>query len=129
MASHRRENALSERSESKGGVAHQQAFGRQALPIAAGRWHRRLVWSVYILRCHDGSLYIGQTNDVARRVARHNDGTAATHTARRRPVRLVYEEAHASRADCLKRERQLKRWTSAKKEALISGDKALLKKL
>lgn len=87
------------------------------------------MWFVYVLRCADDSFYIGETNDVARRVARHNDGTGAVHTAKRRPGRLVYAEEHPSRADCLKRERQLKRWTRAKKEALIAGDRVLLAKL
>ena len=87
------------------------------------------MWFVYILRCADDSLYIGETYDVAGRVARHNDGTAAAHTARHRPVQVVHIEQYASRADCLKRERQLKRWTRAKKEALIAGDKELLRRL
>lgn len=87
------------------------------------------MWFVYILRCADDSLYIGETNDVARRVAKHNEGSGAAHTEKHRPVRLVYTEEHASRAGCLKRERQLKRWTRAKKEALIAGDPVLLKKL
>jgi predicted GIY-YIG superfamily endonuclease len=87
------------------------------------------MWFVYIVRCADDSLYIGETHDVSGRVAKHNEGSAAAHTAHRRPVRLVYTEEHATRADCLKRERQLKRWTRAKKEALIAGERALLKKL
>ena len=87
------------------------------------------MWFVYILRCADDSLYIGETHDLAGRLTRHNEGSAAAYTARRRPVRLVYQEEHTTRRDCLKRERQLKRWTRAKKEALIAGDRALLKKL
>jgi predicted GIY-YIG superfamily endonuclease len=87
------------------------------------------MWFVYILRCIDDSLYIGATNDVPSRVARHNDGTAAVHTAKHRPVRLVYAEQYANRLECFKRERQLKRWTRAKKEALIAKDIATLKRL
>jgi len=87
------------------------------------------MWFVYILRCADGSFYVGETNDVASRLARHNNGTAAAHTARRRPVQLVYSERYPNRDDCLKRERQLKRWTRAKKEALIAGDITALKTL
>ena len=87
------------------------------------------MWFVYLLRCADGSLYIGQANDVAKRLASHNEGTAAAHTASHLPVRLVYAEQYPSVDDCLKRERQLKRWTRAKKEALIAGDTAALKKL
>ena len=87
------------------------------------------MWFVYILRCADNSLYIGETNDVASRVARHNDGAGAAHTAKRRPVRLVYAEQYATRQGCLERERQLKGWTRAKKEALIAGNRVALKKL
>jgi putative endonuclease len=87
------------------------------------------MWFVYILRCSDDSLYIGETSDVESRLSRHNAGTAATYTATRRPVRVVYTEQHATRAECLKRERQLKRWTRAKKEALIVGDKEALNRL
>jgi predicted GIY-YIG superfamily endonuclease len=81
------------------------------------------------LRCADDSFYIGETNDVASRVAQHNDGSGAAHTAKHRPVRVVYTEGYDNRLVCLKRERQLKRWTRAKKEALITGDKEALKRL
>ena len=84
---------------------------------------------VYILRCADGSLYIGETHDVAQRVAAHNKGCASAHTAKRRPVQLAYVEAHANREAALAREQQLKRWSRAKKEALIEGDLIALKKL
>ena len=87
------------------------------------------MWFVYILRCSDDSLYIGETNNLAGRLARHNDGVAAAYTARRRPVRIVYTEQHSTRAECLKRERQLKGWTRAKKEALVAGNKQALKTL
>jgi len=84
---------------------------------------------VYILRCADALLYIGETNDPYLRLAKHNDGSASAFTAKRRPVALVYSEIHSTRESALKRERQLKRWTRAKKEALISGDVALLRRL
>ena len=90
----------------------------------SGRWHRRLVWFVYILRCSDNSLYIGETDDVAARVSRHNDGRGSSFTASRRPVRLVWSESQESREDALERERiEIGR---AKKEALIAGDMAAL---
>jgi predicted GIY-YIG superfamily endonuclease len=84
---------------------------------------------VYILRCADNSLYIGETDDLVLRVARHNEGRGCVFTARRRPVTLVYSEVLANREDAMKRERQLKRWTRAKKEALIVGDVTELKRL
>ncbi len=85
------------------------------------------MWFVYILRCADDSFYVGETADVAQRVAAHNDGHGSAHTAARRPVQLAYTEEFASQFVCLKRERQLKRWTRAKKEALIRGDRKALK--
>jgi len=77
---------------------------------------------VYILRCADDSLYIGETDDVEARLQRHNDGKGCRFTARRRPVFLVYSEQYESRQSARARERQLKRWTRKKKEALIRGD-------
>lgn len=88
-----------------------------------------VVHVVYILRCARGTLYIGETADLARRVEKHANGSACAFTASRRPVELVYSELHAGRDTALRRERQLKRWTRAKKEALIAGDLALLKRL
>jgi len=81
---------------------------------------------VYILRCADGSLYVGQTDELQARLVKHNDGSASAFTAERRPVDLVYSEI-PDRISALGRERQLKRWTRAKKEALIAGDLAKLK--
>lgn len=84
---------------------------------------------VYILRCVDGSLYIGETSDLAWRVEWHNAGRASGFTRARRPVTLVHSETFADRIAAVTRERQLKRWTRAKKEALIAGDLQLLKRL
>jgi predicted GIY-YIG superfamily endonuclease len=84
---------------------------------------------VYILRCADNSLYIGETNGLAARLVKHTEGSASGFTAARRPVVMVYAEAYCSRATALKRTRQLKRRTHAKKEALINADRARLKAL
>jgi putative endonuclease len=95
-----------------------------------GRCHRQYsVWFVYILRCVDNSLYIGETSDLESRLNKHLEGIGSSFTARRRPVVLAYCEAHPDRDAALKRERQLKGWTRAKKEALIAGDLARLKAL
>lgn len=87
------------------------------------------MWFVYILRCADTSLYVGETGNLDLRVAKHNNGRASAFTACRRPVVLAYSESHPTREDALRRERQLKRWTRAKKEALIAGDLEALKRL
>jgi predicted GIY-YIG superfamily endonuclease len=84
---------------------------------------------VYILRCSDGSLYIGHTSDLHARLKAHNDGQGAPWTACRRPVELVYQEEQQSEIKAVARERQLKRWTHGKKLALIRGDRATLKSL
>ena len=84
---------------------------------------------VYILRCSDGSLYVGHTQDLASRIDLHNRGAAAKWTAARRPVSLVYEEQHPSEQRAIERERQLKHWSRQKKQALVSGDLADLKGL
>ena len=125
----------SERSESKGHGEPSEGFDwSKGLPpplftLVHGRWHRRLVWFLYIVRCSNGSLYVGETNDVVQRIADHNRGRGSAFTAKYRPVELAYLEQHPNRADCLQRERQIKGWTRVKKEALIAGDALALKKL
>lgn len=74
---------------------------------------------VCILRCQDDSLYIGESEELMPRVDRHNEGRGCRYTAGRLPATLVYAEQFATRLEAAKRERQLKRWTREKKEALI----------
>jgi putative endonuclease len=81
---------------------------------------------VYILVCADGSYYVGATSDLSTRERIHNEGQGAEHTSSRRPVHLVYSEAHESWPAAREREAQLKRWTRAKKAALIEADGQLL---
>ena len=76
---------------------------------------------VYLLRCADGSLYCGWTNDLDRRLAAHNAGTGAKYTRARRPVRLVWFESCASREAALRRECQIKRLSRAEKLRLIAA--------
>ena len=87
------------------------------------------MWFFYIVRCADDSLYIGETKNIAKRLEDHNRGRGGPHTFKRRPVALAYAEEHPARADCLARERQVKGWTRAKKEALIAGNMSALEKL
>lgn len=77
---------------------------------------------VYMLRCSDGSYYIGHTDDLRKRIIEHHEGTLGGYTKRRRPVELVFSEEFCTRDEALTVERQLKRWSRAKKEALIRGD-------
>jgi putative endonuclease len=78
------------------------------------------VWSVYLLRCADGTLYAGSTTDVEARVRAHNAGRGARYTSGRRPVEVVYREACGSRAAALRREHALKRLTRSAKETLVT---------
>ncbi len=82
---------------------------------------------VYILRCADGSYYIGVTNDVDRRLAEHQGGlNLGSYTHQRRPVELVLVEWFQHIDQAIAREKQLKGWSRKKKEALIAGDAAAL---
>jgi predicted GIY-YIG superfamily endonuclease len=72
-----------------------------------------------MLRCRDGSLYTGITNDLARRLSRHDAGRASAYTRSRRPVRLVYRERQPSRSAALKREAALRRLPRAAKLTLL----------
>lgn len=76
-------------------------------------------WFVYMLRCADGSLYTGITNDMGRRWRQHNDGTASRYTRSRRPTCLVYQEVQPSRSAALKREAAIKALSRRQKMALI----------
>lgn len=73
----------------------------------------------YILECADGSLYCGWTNDLEKRLAAHNAGTASKCTRTRRPVRLVYYEAFDTKQEAMSREFHIKRMTRSQKLALI----------
>jgi putative endonuclease len=84
---------------------------------------------VYILRCADGTFYVGHAVDLAAREKTHNDGFGSGYTAIRRPVQVVYSEECESLSAAVSRERQLKRWSARKKAALVAGDLANLKQL
>jgi predicted GIY-YIG superfamily endonuclease len=77
---------------------------------------------VYMLQCSDGSYYVGQTDDLDRRVAEHEAGGRCDYTSARRPVRLVWSQQMSTPEEATVRELQLKAWSRRKKEALISGD-------
>ena len=75
---------------------------------------------VYMLRCADGTLYSGYARDPKARERVHNAGRGAKYTAGRRPVHLVFVQAHGSIGDALRAERRLKRQTRVEKEALVA---------
>jgi putative endonuclease len=79
---------------------------------------------VYMLRCADGSFYVGIAtgDDLTKRIAEHQSGAYPGYTSTRRPVRLVWSEHFARITDAIAVERQVKGWSRAKKEALIKDD-------
>ena len=80
-------------------------------------------WFVYILRCADGSLYTGITNDLERRGEQHNAGTASRYTRSRLPVALEYQEEQPNQSMALKRELAIKALSRKAKESLIQSVK------
>jgi putative endonuclease len=82
---------------------------------------------VYILRCADGSLYVGETSCIAERLQQHHDRRGSLHTSSRLPVTLLYSEEHSTEHSACRRERQIKRWTREKKLALAEGRLGTLK--
>jgi putative endonuclease len=72
-------------------------------------------WLVYILRCADGTLYTGITNDLEARLDKHRQGKAAKYTRGRGPYDIVFSEMHATKSDALKRELEIKAFTKAQK--------------
>jgi len=85
---------------------------------------------LYILRCSDGSYYIGTTvGGLERRIAEHQAGAFDGYTAIRRPVELVFHQHFERLEDAASAERQVKGWRRDKKEALIRGDFAALPSL
>ncbi len=87
-----------------------------------------MAW-VYILRCADGSYYVGSTVDLERRLAQHVNGQGAAYTRRRRPVTLVWADETGSVSDAFAFEKQVQGWGRAKREALIRGDLSALRRL
>ena len=77
------------------------------------------MWYVYMLRCSDGTLYTGCTNDLERRLAAHNAGKGAKYTKVRRPCTLVYHEEAADRSAALSREAAIKKLRRCDKILLI----------
>ncbi|UCF74012.1 MAG: GIY-YIG nuclease family protein [Deltaproteobacteria bacterium] len=83
----------------------------------------------YILRLRSGALYIGATTDLDQRYKDHCSGKACRATKYDPPKGLVYWESFATFSEARRREAQVKHWSRAKKEALVSGDLAKLQEL
>jgi predicted GIY-YIG superfamily endonuclease len=84
---------------------------------------------VYIVRCSDDSYYVGSTTDLDNRIADHNTGRFEGYTSIRLPVELLWMQEFVDIRDAVVFERQIKKWTRRKKEALMKGDFVLLHEL
>jgi len=84
---------------------------------------------IYILRLKSGSLYIGATTNLKQRYQDHQTGKACRTTKLEPPVKLVYSESFPTFSEARKGETQIKRWTRAKKEALVADDMVKLQNL
>ena len=80
-------------------------------------------WLVYLLRCRDGSLYTGITNDLPKRLKAHTAGRASKYTRSRLPVTLAYAEPQPTKSRALKREAAIKRLRRAEKDRLLAPRK------
>ena len=76
-------------------------------------------WYCYMVRCKDGSFYVGMSNDLAERINEHNWGVKSEFTTKRRPVVLVWSEEQPDRNTARKREKEIKGWRREKKLKLI----------
>jgi putative endonuclease len=78
-----------------------------------------MIWHTYILECRDGSYYVGISNQLIKRIERHNNGDGAKYTKYRRPVKLMWQEEYISMAMAMRRENEIKKWSHEKKKRLI----------
>ena len=85
---------------------------------------------IYILLCSDNSYYIGVTNNIQNRIIQHESGSdSLSYTFNKRPIKLVYTETFNDIKQAIEREKQLKKWSRAKKEALINNETDKLNEL
>ena len=89
------------------------------------------MYYLYILRTSSNTLYVGQTNNIEKRIKEHKNKTSksARYIRYFNSFNLVYSEKYKTRKEAMRKEIQLKKWSRVKKEALIRGDLKLLKKL
>lgn len=102
---------------------------RPASPAVSKHVHALMPSWAYLLRCADGSYYAGCTTDLETRIGQHQGGERPGYTATRRPVELVWAEEFGTIDDAIAAERRIKGWSRVKKEALIRGDRDLIREL
>ena len=87
--------------------------------MVGSKANEKMLWQVYLLRCADKTLYCGMTNDIARRIAKHNAGKGAKYTRSRLPVTLMAASRGLSKSDALTLERCIKRQPASRKIAMV----------
>ncbi|MDP5238895.1 GIY-YIG nuclease family protein [Uliginosibacterium sp. 31-16] len=87
------------------------------------------MFSVYILKCADGSYYTGHTDNLEHRLGQHHIGACDGYTAQRLPVELAWSQECTTREEALVAEQRIKGWSRAKKEAMMRGDWADVNRL
>lgn len=92
---------------------------RQALKSKKRKIIRKGKFIVYILECADGTYYTGYTNDLEKRLARHNKGLASKYTRSRLPVKLVWKKEYKNKGYAMRAEASIKKLTKDKKRELI----------
>jgi predicted GIY-YIG superfamily endonuclease len=88
-----------------------------------------MAFYVYLLRCSDGSYYVGHTDNIEARMAQHQSAATDCYTSTRLPVVLLKSESFGTRDEALAAEQQLKGWTRRKKEAWLAGNFEELRRL
>lgn len=76
-------------------------------------------WYTYLIRCEDGSFYVGHTSDLDRRFKEHSQGKGGRYTNLHRPIEILYHEEFSTEKESMDRERQIKGWRREKKENLF----------
>ena len=76
---------------------------------------------VYMLRCHDQSLYTGYARDLTERIMIHQEGKGSKYTRSRLPITCVFWEGFDNKSEAMKRENSIKKMTKAEKEALVNA--------
>ena len=87
------------------------------------------MWYLCILKCENDRYYVGITNSIEQRLGKHQRGVGARFTKQNRPEKILYQESFGTKSVAMQREQQLKRWSRAKKDALIAGDTDKLRRL
>jgi tRNA/rRNA methyltransferase len=77
---------------------------------------------VYILKCNDNSYYVGHTDNIENRISEHRSAKYRGYTSKRLPVDVVFVQSFGTRDEAFNAERQIKKWSRTKKEALIEGN-------